>query len=89
MLRQLCDQMEASSHFECLQSQAVMGSEQPEQCHGFVCLKSTKCLIKAGSLNAPGDSNVNSRYLKNTDRGWISKVTSYIPYILSLLCALA
>lgn len=66
-----------------------MGSEQPEQCHGFVCLKSTKCLIKAGSLNAPGDSNVNSRYLKNTDRGWISKVTAYIPYILSLLCALA
>ena len=81
--------MEASSHFECLQSQAVIGSEQPEHHHVFVCLKSTKCLIKAGSLNALGDSNVNSRYLTDTNRGAISKVMSYIPHVLSPLCVLA
>jgi len=89
MLWQVCDQMEVSSRFECLQSQAVMGSEQPEHQRVFVCLKSIECLFRAGSLNAPGDSNVNSRYLTDTHRAAFSQVTSYTTHIWSPFCALA
>lgn len=62
-----------------------MGSEQLEHCHVFVlfvCLKSINCLFKAVSLNAPGDSNVISRYLTDLDRGGMS----YMPQVLSPLC---
>lgn len=47
------------------------------------------CLIKAGSLNTPGDSNVSSRYLTDTNRGGISKAMCYTHHVLYPLCALA